>query len=182
MVYAINGGHVNTAGKCLFLKHSHFWANGILQPLLSAPLTWLGCSTCRPWSFLSKKPEPLFPQRKLGKEHVTHRRTSVPVSAGLEWMETRGPWNQLASQFLMTVGLSDQLNQHCFPVLLNKLEFSTGKEPPSRASCISSSRQTLRLRWFICFHLIKTWKIFPWLQTDCLLWGKTILSFNKVSW
>lgn len=65
--------------------------------------------------------------------------TDTPQSLSpleLEWMETRGPWDQLASQFLMTVGLSGQLNQHRFPVLLNKLEFSTGKEPPSRASRI----------------------------------------------
>lgn len=140
---------------------------------------WVTACAGRDLSFLRNR-NLCFPRGSWGRSMSL---TDTPQSLSpleLEWMETRGPWDQLASQFLMTVGLSGQLNQHRFPVLLNKLEFSIAQEPPNRASCICSSRQTLWLQWFICFHLIRTWKIFPWLQTGCLLWDKTILSFNKV--
>lgn len=59
--------------------------------------------------FLKKVGGTLFPQRKVGKMHVTVSHTPVFAFAGFERMETHGSFNLLAFQFCTIIGLLGQL-------------------------------------------------------------------------
>lgn len=120
MVYVINGGHINTAGKCLLLKYSHFWASIILQPSLSAPLTWLGWSMCRPWSFLSKN----SPEE--AGEGACHSQTHLSHCLWWIWVgESTWPMESTGFSVLDDCWIIGSAESALIPILLNKLEFST---------------------------------------------------------